>query len=710
MDETIPPSGVANRLSKEVSPYLRSASHQPVDWYPWGEEAFKAAQSANKPILLDIGAVWCHWCHVMDTESYENDATARIINTNFIPVKVDRDERPDVDSRYQSAVSAISGQGGWPLTAFLTPEGQVFFGGTYFPPEDRYGRIGFPKVLTLLAETYQREPEKAFQNARQVKEALQHQSIGGKQSDVLSPSILDGALSEIMDQVDFDKGGFGSAPKFPHCNVIELLLTSHDRSQDPRMLNAVTVTLRHMAKGGIFDQLGGGFHRYSTDSDWIVPHFEKMLYDNAPLLANYIHAYQATGDEFFREVALNILRFSDTVLSDRLHGGFYSSQDADISSTDDGSYFTWSQEEARGILIGDEFEVVQQHFGIAATGQMHSDRTQNVLHIAKEAVDIAPSIAKTSAQVLALIDSSKKKMLAVRSTRKEPFIDKSIYANWNGMMIAAYFEAFKVLQVVDYRDFAVKTLNRIINEHLMDDGTVSHREARLSKEGFLDDQVEIVNALLSAFETTAERIYLERAESLMRRTVELFGDKELGGFYDLPVSRAGRGLLAVRTKPIQDSPVAGANSVAISVLLKLSLFTNKEEFRTFAELSLKHFSGIASRLGMFASRYLLSLDEYLFPPPHVAIVGYPRNEKGIELIAAALSAYRPGKTIAVYDPSMPIALPDVLKNYKNKESRPVAFVCSHFRCAPPAFDRNTLVSTIQSFGRIDSQPRRDMRT
>jgi uncharacterized protein len=704
MGETIPPSGGANRLSKEVSPYLRSASHQPVDWYPWGEEAFAAAQGANKPILLDIGAVWCHWCHVMDTESYENDATARIINSNYVPVKVDRDERPDVDSRYQAAVSAISGQGGWPLTAFLTPEGQVFFGGTYFPPEDRYGRTSFPKVLTLLAETFHREPEKVLQNARRVNEVVQHLSIDTKQAEALSPSILGRALSEIMSHVDFEKGGFGSAPKFPHCNVIELLLSSHDRTKESRMLDAVTVTLRNMAKGGIFDQLGGGFHRYSTDTDWIVPHFEKMLYDNAPLLTNYIHAYQATGDEFFREVAQNILRFSDTVLSDERDGGFYSSQDADISATDDASYFTWSVEAARAILRDDEFDVIRRHFGIASTGQMHTDPTQNVLHIVNESSAIAPILGKTSAQVQAIIDSSKKKMLEARSKRPEPFVDKSIYANWNGAMISAYFEAFKVLRRVDCRDFAVKTLDRILREHLTADGTVSHRASRLAQEGFLDDQVELVNALLSAFESTTEGVYLEKAKSLMRRTIEKFGDKELGGFYDLPVGHTGNGLLNVRSKPIQDSPVAGANSVAISTLLKLSVFTKQDEFRSFAEKSLKHFSGISGRLGMFASRYILSLDEYLNPPPHVAIVSDPKNEKGMDLIVAALCAYRPGKTVSVYDPSLPKALPDVLNAYRNDDSRPVAFVCSQFSCAPPAFDRNTLISTIRSFGRIDSEP------
>ena len=699
MNEATLPLGRINRLEFESSPYLRSASHQPVQWYPWGEEAFSAAQKENKPILLDVGAVWCHWCHVMDTESYENEATARIINENYVPVKVDRDERPDVDSRYQAAVSAISGQGGWPLTAFLTPDGQAFFGGTYFPPEDRYGRMSFPKILELLAETYKGEPEKVFQNAQQIKQSLQNRWVEVGQPQALSDSMVDDALAAILDQVDMQDGGFGSTPKFPHCSAIELLLSSYDRLKDKRMLDAVTVTLRKMARGGIYDQLGGGFHRYSTDKNWIVPHFEKMLYDNAPLLTNYIHTYQATDDEFFRDIALDILRFTDSVLSDREHGGFFGSQDADVAPGDDGSYFTWSLEETKRILDDDEFKAAQLRFGISSMGQMHGDRTQNVLHLGGNLEEIATSLGKPISDVLFVIDSAKKKMLEARLERKSPFVDKTIYANWNGMMISTYFEAFKVFRREDCRDFALKTLERILDEHSNSDGTIAHRATSLGPEGFLDDQVEIANALLQAFEVTAELRYLERAELIVRQTIDLFGDQEHGGFFDIPARQVGRGLLSIGTKPVQDSPVAGANSVAISVLNRLGILTSRVLFGTFAEKSLNCFSGMATNYGIFASRFFLSLDEFLHPPPHVAIVYDPADENGKDLFEAALWTYRPGKTVAIYQPSAPNAMPEVLRSSVESYSRPVAYVCSRFSCAPPAYDHSTLISTVQLFGR-----------
>ncbi|MGB2869158.1 MAG: DUF255 domain-containing protein, partial [Bacteroidota bacterium] len=356
------PANRENRLSGESSAYLRSATHQPVHWYPWGDAAFQAAQQENKPILLDIGAVWCHWCHVMDMESYENEGTASIINEHYVAIKVDRDERPDIDARYQSAVGALTGQGGWPLTAFLLPDGRVFYGGTYFPPDDRYGRTAFPKVLRALADAFHREHEKVLQNAAQVQEAI-HAYLDRRAEPVeLSDTLIDSALSSISRDFDVRHGGFGGAPKFPHASVLELLLARYDKTREPWMIDAVTSTLVAMAKGGIYDQLGGGFHRYSTDEKWVVPHFEKMLYDNAPLLSAYVHAYQATADEQFKVVALGIIRFTNEILSNQSGGGFYSSQDADVAFGDDGSYFTWSLAQARQVVSPEELEILSLYY------------------------------------------------------------------------------------------------------------------------------------------------------------------------------------------------------------------------------------------------------------------------------------------------------------------------------------------------------------
>ena len=699
MNEATSFPGGANRLADETSPYLRMASHQPVHWYPWGEEAFSAARAEHKPILLDIGAVWCHWCHVMDLESYENDATARIINDNYVPVKVDRDARPDVDSRYQSAVSAMSGQGGWPLTVFLTPDGEAFFGGTYFPPEDRFGRIGFPKLLNILAEAFRREPEKVLQQAEQVRSALRNGLSEMGNTGGFSDSMVDGVVSSILAQVDTNHGGFGSAPKFPHCSTIELLLCRYDRSKDSRILDAVTLTLRQMARGGVYDQLGGGFHRYSTDNEWIVPHFEKMLYDNAALLTNYLHTYQATNDNFFREIAGGILNFSDAVLSDRVQGGFFASQDADVAPGDDGSYFTWTLDEVKQVLNEDEFRVLQLHFGISSTGPMHTDRLQNVLRVERDFDDIASTLDKPISSVIATVTAAKRKMLVSRLKRKTPFVDTSVYAHWNGMMISAYLEAFKVLGDDDTLQFALKTLERILREHSKDDDTISHRAVSIGSEGFLDDQVEIANALLQAFEVTSEQRYLEKADSIMHRAIEHFGDRERGGFFDIPVNHDGAGLLSVPTKPIQDSPVAAANAVAISVLNRISVLTNRTEYRAFAEQSLQYCAGKVGAIGMFASQFFLSLDEFLHPRPHIAIISEPKDKRGNDLMSAALRTYRPGKIVALYSPSAFRTLPEVLQSTVGSYAGPVAYVCSQFSCAPPSYDPNTLISTIRTFGR-----------
>src|SRR5271168_3891884 len=369
-----------NSLSKASSAYLRSAMHQPIRWHEWGEEAFTTAQRENKPILLDIGAVWCHWCHVMDRESYDNPEIAEIVNQHFIAVKVDRDERPDIDSRYQVAVSSISGQGGWPLTAFLTPDGKPFYGGTYFPPDDHYGRPSFKRVLTSIANAYKEKHGDVVEQAKMVESAIaQAESFAGRGGRV-SAGIVDAIEKSAFGMFDAQHGGFGQAPKFPHPSALDLLIEryaqrvkiptsrakgaremGHPDNNDEQLRNVIVTTLEHMANGGVYDQLAGGFHRYSVDERWVVPHFEKMCYDNSELLKNYVHAYQATGSEFFADVARDIIRWMDEWLSDRERGGFYASQDADISLDDDGDYFTWTLKEAQSVLTVDEAQVAALH-------------------------------------------------------------------------------------------------------------------------------------------------------------------------------------------------------------------------------------------------------------------------------------------------------------------------------------------------------------
>src|SRR5437867_6503700 len=417
------PTQTLNSLAKAASPYLRSAMHQPIHWYEWGEEAFNTAQRENKPILLDIGAVWCHWCHVMDRESYDDPEVAQIVNDRFIAVKVDRDERPDIDSRYQAAVSAISGQGGWPLTAFLTPDGKPFYGGTYFPPGDQYGRPSFKRVLLAISDAYHERNGEVVEQSKMVESALSHSESFAGSGGEFSAGVIDAIVKSVLGMFDPSNGGFGSAPKFPHPAALDLLIDRYARSGDEHLRDVFATTLEKMARGGVYDQLAGGFHRYSVDERWVVPHFEKMCYDNSELLKNYVHAYQATGSEFFAAIARDIIRWMDEWLSNREHGGFYASQDADYSLTDDGDYFTWTVQEAQEVLTEEEAKIACLYYDINEVGEMHHNPAKNVLYVRASVEEIARRLNLAPERVQELLNSAKKKMYAARLKRPTPYVD-----------------------------------------------------------------------------------------------------------------------------------------------------------------------------------------------------------------------------------------------------------------------------------------------
>src|SRR5438874_8888584 len=384
--------------------------HQPIQWHEWSDEAFEKAKRENKPILLDIGAVWCHWCHVMDRESYEDPETAQLINDRFVAIKVDRDERPDIDSRYQVAVQAITGQGGWPLTGFLTPDGRPFYEGTYFPPNDHSGRPSFRRVLLAISDAYHEKNGDVLEQAQMVQGAIANaESFAGKTGE-FSPQVIQEIIESALKMFDETNGGFGSAPKFPHPSILDLLIDQYMRSGDEQLEKLFTTTLEKMARGGVYDQLAGGFHRYSVDERWIVPHFEKMSYDNSELLKNYVHAYQATGNEFFANVARDIIRWMDESLSDREHAGFYASQDADYSMDDDGDYFTWTLEETRAVLTEEEARVASLHFDINEIGEMHHNPAKNVLYIRASLEEISKRLNFPLETVCARLESAKLKM------------------------------------------------------------------------------------------------------------------------------------------------------------------------------------------------------------------------------------------------------------------------------------------------------------
>ncbi len=626
-----------NSLAQASSSYLRSAMHQPIHWHEWGQEAFATAQRENKPILLDIGAVWCHWCHVMDRESYESPEIAAIINEHFIAIKVDRDERPDVDSRYQTAVQAISGQGGWPLTAFLTPEGKPFYAGTYFPPQDYQGRPSFRRVLLTLAQAFREKHGDVLESAESVMGAIsQAEGFAGK-SGSLKPELIDAMVEAAVKLFDPEHGGFGSSPKFPHPSGMDLLMqrcatsSSHAKAAreggpetgNEQLLNIVTVSLDKMAHGGVYDQLAGGFHRYSVDEHWIVPHFEKMSYDNSELLKNYVYGYQLTGNEFFAFVARDMIRWMDEWLSDRERGGFYGSQDADVTLDDDGDYFTWTLDEAEAVLGDDELQVAMLHYDIGEVGEMHHNAAKNVLYIRASVEEIAGRLKRTPEEVQAILDSAKKKMYAARLQRPTPFVDKTVYVSWNALCISAYLKAARVLKLESARSFALLSLDRILGEAWDAKSGLQHviaysdpQAARRKVPGVLEDYAFTLIACLDAYEATADLKYFHFAEKIAETMAARFHDPHEGGFFDMASGPdVGDGLilgaLAARRKPLQDSPTPAGNPAAAIALLRLHAYTNNVRHRNLAEGTLKAFAGIAAHYGLFASTYGIALGMYL---------------------------------------------------------------------------------------------------
>ena len=681
--------------------------HQPIEWHEWGPEPFAKAQRENKPILLDIGAVWCHWCHVMDRESYEDPEVAQIVNEHFVAIKVDRDERPDVDSRYQSAVQAISGQGGWPLTGFLTPEGKPFYGGTYFPPRDGYGRPSFRRVLLTLAQAYKEKIADVNESAENVMNAIsQAESFTGK-SGPLRPYLLNRITESTMKMFDGEHGGFGSAPKFPHPSAIDLLMQRYVESPDPQILAVVTITLTKMAQGGVYDQLAGGFHRYSVDQHWVVPHFEKMSYDNSELLKNYVHAFQLTGNEFFAGIARDIIRWMDEWLSDREHGGFFGSQDADYSLDDDGDYFTWTLDEVREVLSGEELEVAAQHYDIGESGEMHHNPKKNVLHVTGGIQEIGSKLNKPAEEVQAILDSAKRKMYEARLKRPTPYIDKTIYVSWNALCISAYLKAAQVLSLEEPRKFALRSLDRILSQGWSAESGLQHviaysdpQAAKRNSAGVLDDYAFTCIACLDAYEATADLSYFNFARKIADAMIERFNDPTGGGFFDVPAGSETLGALTARRKALQDSPTPAGNPAAAIALLRLHAYTNQASYKEIAEDTLEAFAGIAEQYGLFAATFGIALDMYLHPHTQIVVAGSGRQAE--ELTREAISYFSLNKSVLhlpdgeAVPQMLPPALAETVPQLPAiQRGETVAVLCSGFACQPPIADAQQLRQAVQ---------------
>jgi uncharacterized protein len=689
-----------NSLAQASSAYLRSAMHQPIQWYEWSDEAFAVAKRDNKPMLLDIGAVWCHWCHVMDRESYDDPEIAKIVNENFVAMKVDRDERPDIDSRYQAAVSAISGQGGWPLTAFLTPEGKPFYGGTYFPPDDHYRRPSFRRVLLSIASAYREKNSDVTEQARMVEHALAHAEAFTGKTGTFSPTVVEAIVKSAMAAFDEKNGGFSHAPKFPHPSALDLLIEYYARTGDEQVRRVFLTTLEHMANGGMYDQLAGGFHRYSVDEGWIVPHFEKMSYDNSELLKNYVHAWQVTGTEFFADVARDVIRWMDEWLSDREHGGFYASQDADISMDDDGDYFTWTLAEARAALTDEEAAVASLRFNIGEAGEMHHNPAKNVLFVDLPLEAIAARLKLSVERVRELLESAKKKLYAARLLRPTPYVDKTVYVNWNSLCVSAYLEAARVLKLDDAKKFALRSLDRVLAEawkpetgllHVIaySDPNAQRREVR----GLLDDYAYTACACLDAYEATSDLSYFNFARAIADAMIAKFFDSVSGGFSDreLEDGIAATGVLGTRRKPFQDSPTPAGNPMAAIALSRLFGYTNDANYRDKAEETLEVFAGMAGQYGIFGATYGIAAAHFSEPHTQVVIVG--SGTEADQLEATAIRPFRFGKAVLRLEAGeavpgkLPPALAATVPNLPGlREASATAVVCSNFACQPPVHD------------------------
>lgn len=709
------PTHSPNALASAASAYLRSAMHQPIQWHEWGPEAFALAKRQDKPILLDVGAVWCHWCHVMDRESYENPVLAEIVNRYFVAVKVDRDERPDVDARYQAAVQTMAGQGGWPLTAVLTSDGRPFFGGTYFPPDDRYGRPGFKRVLETLAGVWKERRKELDATASQVLAAIDHGESFSGRSGSLGPEIVDALVGSAIGSFDKEHGGFGTAPKFPHPAALDLLMDVAARTGSAEARHAAVFTLEAMARGGMYDQLGGGFHRYSVDERWIVPHFEKMLYDNAGLLTNYAHGFQTFVEPEFARVTLDILRWMDATLTDRERGGFYASQDADITLDDDGDYFTWTLAEVEAVLSNypDELRLAVAYYnvrdGVSEQGDMHHNPLKCVLHVPRPLAEVAAAAGLEPASAAELLRSAHARLLAARSARPTPFIDRTVYTGWNAMGISAYLAAAEALDRPAPRQFALRTLDRLLQEgwnsstkelkHVIAyaDGHTPAAPA----PGLLEDYAFMVHACLDGWQATAELIYYTAASAIGSEMVERFADRTGGGFFDAqPGAGEPLGVLGTRRKPLQDAPTPAGNPVAAAALLRLYGLNGNEELRELAEDTLECFGGIVAQYGLYASSFGLALERLLLPPVQVIIVG--EDDAARHLAASATARFGVNKSVLrlqrlqVTVEALPPVLAETLPHLPQlEEAGSFAVVCKGETCLPPVRDAEKLLIALQ---------------
>lgn len=682
-----------NRLIHEASPYLLQHAHNPVDWFPWGEEALRKARDENKPIFLSIGYSACHWCHVMEHECFENESIAALMNENFINVKVDREERPDLDDIYMNAVQAMTGQGGWPMSVFLTPDLRPFYGGTYFPPQDMYGRPGFPTVLTSLARTYNQERERVDQAAQELTERLNEMMRIEPSNGALTFDLIDNAYRSMRERFDEVYGGFGSAPKFPHSMDIALLLRYHKRTGDSHALRMAEFSLRKMAEGGLYDQVGGGFHRYSVDEKWLVPHFEKMLYDNALLAKTYTEAYQLTANPFYRKIVKETL---DYVLREMTSpaGGFYSTQDAD-SEGEEGKFFVWTPEQIREALGDDEqtAKIARRHYGVEPGGNFEHGTT--VLHVHTDLETVAKLFEISEDEAREAILKANCKLFAAREKRVKPGRDEKILTDWNGLMISAMAVAGAAFNEEKYRIAAEKACDFIF-ANLWSEKRLLHayKDGRAYANGYLSDYSYMIAALLDVYEAGRDPKRLQQALELAGVMIERFGDEEHGGFF---FTGNDHEELIARSKDPMDNAVPSGNSMATIALLRLSEMTGDATYRAQAQDALRLFAERMKQIPMGFPLMLCGLEFFLGEPVEIALCG--PDDVSLDAFHRALSeGFLPNKSVLFITPERESALRAIAPIAKGKtpiDGKAAAYVCRNFTCEAPTLSVDAMLEALE---------------
>lgn len=724
---------MSNRLIKESSPYLLKHAHNPVDWYTWTPEALAKAKEEDKPIFLSIGYSSCHWCTVMEHESFEDAETARIMNENFVNIKVDREERPDLDSIYMDAVVGMTGQGGWPMSVFLTPDGVPFYGGTYFPNKRRYGMPAFTDVLMSIANAWQTQRAEIGENGAQLRATLEQGDLPAKLrgQDALETGTLEEASENIYRAFDWEEGGWGGAPKFPQAMTLEFLIRRYTETRDELLLKMITLTLNKMGRGGIYDQLGGGFHRYSTDDHWGTPHFERMLYDNAQLARVYLHAWQITGDKFYKRLTTEILDYVAREMTSP-EGGFYSSQDAD-SEGHEGKFFVWTPAEIRAALGGstiliasskpvvDNTQLFLDAYGVTEGGNFEG---KNILHAARDPDVLAAMHHTTIEDVDTRLATARAKLFAAREQRVKPARDEKVLTGWNGLMLAAFAEAARVLGSGQYSvnsnryteiakrnaDFLLKNLtadggpwsetgssSSVVGRRSSLRLLRSYKDEQARLNGYLEDYANLAEGLLALYETTFDEKYFVAARELADVMLAHFADPR-GGFFDTSDDHES---LLTRPKNVQDNAVPSGNAMAATVLLKLGAYCGESAYTDAAEAALRIVQPALAQAPTGFGQWLCALDFDLAPPQEIAVISpHPqplsheaRGEKAEELLDVVFGEYRPNQVVAWKRADAASTIP-LLEYREAKDGKATAYVCQNFACQLPVTDAEALAEQL----------------